>query len=188
MQGGSSKKPESRKDLTILGVLGDTHGNRPLMHQAVDLMLAQHPVDLFFHLGDDYGDAKELAACGYPVRMVPGLWCPEYHDGRVPNRLLETIDGLTIAAAHADKDLGATGEKASIVLTGHTHVARISLNDASLHVNPGHLKGPRSRRQRASCAVIAIDDGLVRAAILDISGKKRAEQTVRRDGLTPNVG
>jgi putative phosphoesterase len=167
----------------ILGVLGDTHGNRPLMHQAVDLMLEQHPVDLFFHLGDDYGDAEELAACGYPIRMVPGLWCPQYHDGRIPNRLIETIDGLTVAVAHADKDLGAAGGSAAIVLTGHTHAARICLMGGSLHVNPGHLKAPQSRRQRASCAIITIDDGQVRAAILETSGKVRAEKTVARDAL-----
>ena len=166
-----------------LGVLGDTHGNRPLMHQAVDLMLGQHGVDLFFHLGDDYADAEELAACGYPVRMVPGLWCRQYHDGRIPNRLIETIDGLTVAAAHADKDLGAAGERAAIVLTGHTHAAGIRLAAASLHVNPGHLKAPLSRRQRASCAVIAIDGGQVRAAILETSGQVRAERSVARAAL-----
>jgi len=167
----------------ILGVLSDTHGNHRLMFEVADLMRDTLEVTTLFHLGDDYDDAEQLAYAGYDVRKVPGLWCSEYHDGRIPNCLLEEFDGVTVAAAHADKDLRARERAAATVLTGHTHQPRIEKLGRSLYVNPGHLKSEKSRDCRPSFATIAIDETHVRAAIHRLDAKVRLTKTVLRSEL-----
>ncbi|MEA3365790.1 MAG: YfcE family phosphodiesterase, partial [Candidatus Hydrogenedentes bacterium] len=153
----------------IIAVMSDTHGNRSLMFQAVEVM-KQLGATLFFHLGDDYADAEELAMTEPEVRMVPGLWCRAYRDARVPNRIVEEVDGLAIAAVHAAKDLRQTEYSADIVLTGHTHEAAIERIGHTIYLNPGHLKGPESRGQRPSFALITLSDDAIHAAIHELTG------------------
>lgn len=167
----------------IIGVISDTHGNRRMMHEVADYLTARHRVELIIHVGDDYADAAELAMAGHAVRMVPGLWCPEYTSGRVPKRIVETLGGITISAAHAAKDLRAAELAASIVLTGHTHVATIERIGASLHVNPGHLKSKFDRGQRPSYAIIETSDGAVTVSIHELSGDVRHRVMVNRAEL-----
>jgi putative phosphoesterase len=168
----------------IIGVISDTHGNRKLMHQVADWMKEKHGVDLIIHVGDDYPDAQELGLAGHTVRMVPGLWCEEYHDGRIPKRIVIPCDGITISAAHAEKDLGATELAASIVLTGHTHVAKIEKLGRSVHVNPGHLKHPKlDRGQCPSYAIISTTPDEIAIAIHEIDGSVRAAQSLPRSEL-----
>lgn len=167
----------------ILGVMSDTHGNRKLMHQAAAAMTADFRADIIFHLGDDYADAEELAMAYPNVRAVPGLWCPAYAEGRVPKTRVEEIAGLTVACAHADKDLRARERSTSILLTGHSHEARIETLGHTLYVNPGHLQAPNSRGERASYAIIEIATETVRASIIELTGKARINKAVQRDEL-----
>ncbi len=168
----------------IIGVMSDTHGNRKLMHEVADRMKRQHHADLIIHVGDDCPDAAELVAAGHNVRMVPGLWCDEYHDGRIPKRIIVPCDGITISAAHAEKDLGATELAATVVLTGHTHVAKIEKLGRSVHVNPGHLKHPKlDRGERPSYAVITTDRVKISISIHETDGKTRVTQSIQREQL-----
>ncbi len=167
----------------IIGVIADSHGNRVLMHSVADYIRDELGSEFIIHLGDDYSDAEELAASGHNVRMVPGLWCSEYHDGRVPNCVVEDVEGVTLAYTHAGKDLKAKGRAASVVMTGHTHTAAIELIGFSLYFNPGHLKGPKSKDARPSFGIIEIGDGTVRAAIHETDGTLRRELVVERDKL-----
>ncbi|MDZ4859070.1 MAG: YfcE family phosphodiesterase [Candidatus Hydrogenedentes bacterium] len=158
----------------IIGVMSDTHGNLRLMHQAADQMKALHQADLIIHVGDDYADAQALAMAGHNVRMVPGLWCDAYNNPRIPNRIVVECDGITISAAHADKDLRAAELSATIVLTGHTHVAKIEKLGRSLHVNPGHLKNAKlDRGQRPSFAVIETSKDEIEVSILELDSVVR---------------
>ena len=173
----------------VIGVMSDSHGNRRLMHKVAAHMTGRFGAEMVFHLGDDYEDALELEAFGYAVRMVPGLWCPEYHDARVPTRMLEEVAGLTVACAHADKDLGHRERAAAIVLTGHTHEARLALLGRSLYVNPGHLKSGASRGEPASFALVEIAPAQVRARIFGAArGVVRDEIVVDRARLGEGVG
>lgn len=167
----------------ILGVMSDTHGNRRLMHRVADLMTGQLNVELIFHLGDDYTDGEELQLSGHEVRIVPGLWCEDYKSGRVAKCLVEEIDGLTIVCAHADADVIIPPDGAAIILTGHTHRACIELVGRSLHVDPGHLRGPRDRKQPPSFATVNIGAEDVRASIHELAGAIRLEKTVSRAHL-----
>ncbi len=168
----------------VLGVMSDTHGNSRLMREAADTMASRFHAETLFHLGDDYRDAEELISSGYAVRRVPGLWCPEYQDSRIPKRLIEAFDGVDVACAHVDKDLRHTERAAAVILTGHTHAAQIVLLGRSLYVNPGHLKSLVCRSQRASYAVVEITAQYVRAAIHEMASHEvRSEASFPRDRL-----
>jgi len=164
--------------------MSDTHGNLRLMHQIADIMKAIHHVDLIIHVGDDYEDAQTLRSAGHNVRMVPGLWCDAYNDPRVPNRIVLELDNLSISAAHAEKDLRASELAATIVLTGHTHVATIEKAGRSVHLNPGHLKHPTlDRGQRPSFAIIDTQPESVNIAVFETDGALRMSQSFSRAAL-----
>lgn len=167
----------------ILGIMSDTHGNRKLMHRVADSMEEQLGVELIFHLGDDYGDGEELQLYGHNVKTVPGLWCAEYGTGRAPKCLVEEIDGITIVCAHAEKDVRLPRQGASVILTGHTHRARIELIGPTLHVNPGHLKATNNQKEPASFATLTLDAEEIHAAIHDATGGVWLERTVPRHCL-----
>ena len=167
-----------------LGVMSDTHGNVALMHSVADTMVERFGAGVIFHLGDDYADAEQLVLAGHDVRLVPGLWCPEYHDGRIPKRLSEVFDGLAVACAHAEKDLRHTERRAAIVLTGHTHVAAIQTEGRSLYVNPGHLRSSTSRGEAPSYAIIDIGPERVSATIRELNGHVRTACSVERSHLS----
>jgi putative phosphoesterase len=153
-----------------IGVLSDTHGNTVMMLAAAAELTQSHHAEIIFHLGDDYADATLLDRAGYNVRKVPGLWCPEYRDTRVEKVLVESFEGVTIAAAHADKDLRAQHRSADVILTGHTHSPAAVVLGKSLYVNPGHLKALISRDEPASYAVLEISPKTVKAVIHKFSG------------------
>ena len=164
----------------ILGVMSDTHGNRKLMFQVADLMEAALDAAIIIHLGDDYTDAQALAMAGHTVRMVPGLWCEAYHNGRIPKRGVESFEGLKVAWAHADRDLRFTERAAAVILTGHTHTAVIHRIGPCIYLNPGHLKAGSDRDEAPSFGVVNITDATVRCAIHEVTGAVRTEVTASR--------
>lgn len=167
----------------IIGVMSDTHGNRAMMHHAANVMEQELGVELIFHLGDDYADAKELRLFGHAVYMVPGLQCPEYRARNVEKRLVKTFEGVSIACAHAEEDLRHTERAAAIILTGHTHVAVIEHIGFSLYMNPGHLKSPRDRGQHPSFGTITLEEGQVTARIHELDGGVRHSCALEREAL-----
>ncbi len=167
----------------VLGVMSDTHGNTTLMLEMAESMEAQFGVQAIFHLGDDYKDAEWLEAAAHSVYCVPGLWCPEYGNRRIPKTRIENIDGITVACAHAKKDLRHAERAAAIILTGHTHEAALEHIGASLYVNPGHLTAPKNRGEWASYAIIDIGPDAVHANVRETSGKIRLECTIPREAL-----
>ncbi len=168
----------------VLGVMSDTHGNSALMHAAAEAMTQRFGAEAIFHLGDDYADGAELRLSGYTVHLVPGLWCPEYQNSRVPKRFVAAYDGITISGAHAERDLRYTERAAAIVLTGHTHKAEILLLGRSLYVNPGHLKALISKDMPASYALIEILADTVSATIFKaVSHTPVKAENVPRDAL-----
>lgn len=167
----------------IIGVISDTHGNMKLANAAADRIRAENHADLLLHLGDNYPDAQELGMAGHPIRMVPGLWCDEYRDHRIGKTLVDTFDGLSIACAHADQDLGPRERAAAIIMTGHTHVAKIEPQGQHVFLNPGHLKSNLDRGQTPSYAIIETTPDEVRITIKELSGPTRLARTFRRDAL-----
>jgi uncharacterized protein len=162
-----------------IGVLSDTHGNRRLMHEVADKLIADFGATLLFHLGDDYADGEELSQTGHEARHVPGLWCPEYNRTTIPKRVSEVCAGVSVVAVHALKDLRAPDFSNDVILSGHTHQAHVEQVGPALYVNPGHLKGPKDRGERASFATLDIAPGMVTATIHELDGTPRDSLTVR---------
>ena len=155
----------------IIGVLSDSHGNLELMHNAL-VLLDSRGITRVYHLGDDYADAEGLVAEGRTVGRVPGIYAPEYKDPAVPNKLIETVDGIRIMFVHAEQDVtGADLAGADIVCVGHTHVRELRDDVHHLVVNPGHIKGPTSKGQAPSCAVIETGAGRATIHILGLDGR-----------------
>jgi putative phosphoesterase len=157
----------------ILGVISDTHGNVRLMHQAADLLFQKLAAEVIIHLGDDYADALLLEMAGHAVWAVPGLWCPEYHGYRVPKARVETVEGNRLAFAHTERDIALVRPGAGLLLCGHTHSARIALEDGAVCMNPGHLRRPTDRGERASFGLITLSGQEVMCAIHETDGKPR---------------
>jgi len=155
----------------VIGVLSDSHGNLELMHNAL-VLLDGCGITRVYHLGDDYSDAEGLVAEGRTVGQVPGIYGPEYTDPAVPNKLVETVDGIRIMFVHAEQDVtGADLAVSDIVCAGHTHIAELRDDVHHLVVNPGHLKGSTSKSQAPSCAVIETGAGRATVRIMGLDGR-----------------
>jgi len=172
----------------IIGVISDTHGNRALMHQVADHIRGVEKADFLIHLGDNYPDAEELAFAGHAIRMVPGLQCDAYRDHRVPNLIVETYDGLTVACTHAEHDFHGRVGHAHILMSGHTHVARIEPSGKQIHLNPGHLKSPLDRGQLPSYATIVTAPGAFEIFIKAVDGTLRLSRRFERAPLGVPAG
>ncbi|HOJ32580.1 MAG TPA: metallophosphoesterase family protein [Candidatus Hydrogenedentes bacterium] len=164
----------------IIGVMSDTHGNLPLMLSVADVAVRIYHADRFFHLGDDFSDAEVLRDAGYNVTAVPGLWCSEYYHPHIPKRIVEDIDGLTLVAVHAPKDLLPQDYEADLILTGHTHRAKIEWMGKALHVNPGHLKVNDRTGVPPSFAIVRIVPHEIGASLYDLDGTTWKEIHVER--------
>lgn len=169
--------------VTTLGVMSDTHGNRRLMHQVADRMVERFGARVIYHAGDDFTDAEELDFAGHVVRMVPGLWCPAYTSGRVPRRILDQHDGYSVAMAHAERDLRHVERAASLIITGHTHLASVEKVGHSVYLNPGHLKASMDRGQKPSFAIVTVDSDRLAVAIYETSGLLRSSHAFDRTSL-----
>ena len=165
----------------ILGVMSDTHGNVRLMHRVADLLSREFAAEVIIHLGDDYADADQLGMAGHAVWAVPGLWCPEYQSFRVPKARMETVLGLRIGFAHAERDIDLVRPGTDLLLTGHTHAARIALEGGAIAMNPGHLRKPSDRGENASFGLITLSERETACAIHEANGDLRLLRRYEKD-------
>ncbi len=164
----------------ILGVISDTHGNLVLMRKAASLLKNKFLATRILHLGDDYADKETLEREGYPITGVPGLWCPEYSDPRVPKMLVEEVEGLRVAYAHAAEDLPPLTSDLDLCLIGHTHRYGIVIREGVPVMNPGHLKSEQDRMRVPTVGVVRITNALLCLSIHDITGQLMMEQEFPR--------
>lgn len=165
----------------ILGVISDTHGNARRMHRVADLLSQNFAAEVIIHLGDDYADAEQLEMAGHAVWAVPGLWCPEYHGFRVPKARVETVQGTRIAFAHAERDIASVRAGAALLLTGHTHSARIAFEDGVVCMNPGHLRRAKDRGELASFGLIILSEEELLCSIHEADGRLRLLRRYTKD-------
>lgn len=167
----------------LVGVVSDTHGNLGGMRCLAERLKAKGASTLL-HLGDDYRDAKTLGQLGMKVIGVPGVFCREYGDPRVPNRMVVELGGVKMLLTHTesrhkydapgDPDPRTLAPEVQIVLFGHTHNPALEWRQGVLWLNPGHLRDRRDRGYPPTFAVLALspqeisieirrleDDGLV---------------------------
>lgn len=141
-----------------IGVISDTHENTLLMGKVCSHLLHKEKVYTIYHLGDNYEDGEYLMSMGYPVKVVPGLWCDQFEDGRTPKVIIEEINNVKIAFAHTlDLILKSRGKECHIQCFGHTHFPIIKKENNKICFNPGHLKRQVDRGNEASFGIIKFE-------------------------------
>ncbi|HDP35164.1 MAG TPA: hypothetical protein ENN29_08670 [Candidatus Hydrogenedentes bacterium] len=164
----------------ILGVISDTHGNLELMHKAVALLENRFYATRIIHLGDDYADKETLEREGHPMSGVPGLWCPEYNDPRIPNQVVEEVEGMRVAYAHSDNDLPPLTGDLGLCLVGHTHRYGIVMRQGVPFMNPGHLKSARDRTRFPTFGLARVTGALLYLSVHDLDGEVVLEEQYPR--------
>lgn len=164
---------------TKIAVVSDTHGNLKGLRSAVRDIASRDKIDLFIHLGDNYEDAEVLGEFEYAYLRVPGVFHDLYADARVPNRIIEEVEGWKFMLSHTPEshphdlsgdprpELLAAAGKVDVVLFGHLHVPSIETENGVLMINPGHLKDGDKRGFPPSYAVLDVEPGRIEARILE---------------------
>ena len=175
----------------ILGVISDTHGNTTQMRKAALRVFDEFRAELLIHLGDDSTDADELAAIGYEVLFVPGIYESRYADRSIPNRVIKDFCGVKFLLTHTPTknpydrqddldptELAQDGE-VNVVLHGHVHKPEIYEKHGAIYINPGHLKQESDRGSPASFAVVEIDRPKLKVYIVELNGGVIEERMFR---------
>lgn len=157
-----------------IGVISDTHRNRELLDNAADWLIRDKHIGALYHLGDDFGDVLDLADSGIEIVQVPGIYHPDYHSGKLPKVVTESILGVRITLVHAlEKDLSDDDKYASdIILHGHTHKWEITLDDGLVYVNPGHMKSMMDKHREPTFALLDVQDHSVKITIYNTNYEK----------------
>jgi putative phosphoesterase len=153
-----------------IGVVSDTHRNTELLTQVVEWLAHRQSISLLCHLGDEYEDVAALEDTFQEVLQVPGIYHPGYHDGTIPAKVVETVQGIRLLLLHAlEKDLTENDKySADIILHGHTHRHELRLEDGRLVMNPGHLKAPMDKHFEATFGLIDIQERSIRATVFNL--------------------
>jgi uncharacterized protein len=143
----------SFRSISLMGVVSDTHG---LLRDSVRTAL--EGVELIIHAGDIgprslleelESIAPVVAVCGNVDSDLPGLSSTETIS--VNDHLIYILHDLAI--------LDLVPEKAgiSMVISGHSHKARIDKKGGVLYINPGSV-GPRRFRLPITYVTVALGE------------------------------
>lgn len=162
-----------------IGVISDTHGCRETWQHVMKTFFSD--VDMILHAGDilyhgprnaipaEYQPrelAEDLNVCRVPIVSVRGNCDAEVDDMVLDFPVLQEyqhlhIDGMRILMNHghhlptdADKISVAKKAGASLVITGHTHVATLTKQDDILLLNPGSPGMTKRQDHRSTIAMI----------------------------------
>jgi putative phosphoesterase len=148
-----------------IGVISDTHG---LLRPEIENQLSG--CDHIMHAGD-IGDPAVLERLGRiaPVVAVRGNMDYGSWSNRLPVKDMVEIDGIFFYLLHdlyhLDLDPPAAG--IHVVVSGHTHQAKLFRQDGVIYLNPGSA-GHRRSHYPVSMAMITIQDKNVRPRIIEI--------------------
>jgi len=150
----------------VVGLISDTHGLvRP---EALD---ALRGADLILHAGDVGGpevlDALRAIA---PVIAVRGNNDRAPWAFTLPETKRVDLGGARIFVLHDAKELAIepSEERIAAVVHGHSHQPNVHRDGHVLWVNPGSA-GPRRFRLPVSVGKLVVDDGEVRAELIELT-------------------
>lgn len=180
-------------ETTKIAVVSDTHGNLEGLRAAVREITSREKIDLFIHLGDNYEDAEVFDEFEYDYLRVPGVFHDLYANARVPNRIIEKVEGWNLMLSHTHEShshdlpgdprpeaLVGSG-KVEVLLFGHLHVPSIEVQKGVLLVNPGHLKDGDKRGYPPSYAILDVSGDRIDARIVELgSGAVLEEISFKR--------
>jgi len=147
----------------VVGLISDTHGLlRP------EALAALAGSDHVIHAGD-IGDRAILEALERiaPLSAIRGNNDTGSWAKAIPEERTIEIGGVRIHIVHDVKALAEIPDETRVVVSGHSHIARIVEKDAVLFVNPGSA-GPRRFRLPVSIGRLSIRDPKVEAEIVEL--------------------
>lgn len=150
-----------------LGLIADTHGL--LRPEALDALRGSEHI---LHAGD-IGAAGVLDALGAiaPVTAIRGNNDTAPWAAHLPDTYRLVLGGIALYMLHDLKELHALSplQAVDVVVAGHSHRPLVERRaDGLLVVNPGSA-GPRRFRLPVSVARLDIDEGRVRASIIELA-------------------
>lgn len=153
-------------------ILSDSHGNIDNMVLAAE----RTQPDQLIHLGDLVRDGDELSRRfpSIPLAQVCGN-CDCYDlNANAPSELLPEFEGHLFFLTHGHNyhvkssllslEYAALEKGAKVCLFGHTHRPFLSTQNGLTLLNPGSI----GSRYEPSFAVIEIENGVLRAALLTL--------------------
>jgi putative phosphoesterase len=149
----------------IIGVISDTHGQlRP------EALAALRDCDYIIHAGDigDPAILKELAKIA-PVTAIRGNVDREPWAKKFPATSVFEVQGVSIYTLHnlAELDLKPEAAGFSVVVYGHSHVAKQEIKSGVLYFNPGSA-GPSRFRLPVTVGRLTVKGGRVSVEIVEI--------------------
>ncbi len=147
----------------LIGVISDTHGL--LRPEAVD---ALRGCEHIIHAGD-VGAPEILDRLGEiaPVTAIRGNVDTGTWARRLPETEVVELAGVSMYVLHdlAKLDLKPEAAGFSVVISGHTHVAKQETKRGVLYLNPGSA-GPRRFKLAVSVARVRVGGGKIEAEIV----------------------
>lgn len=161
-----------RMALIRIGLVSDTHGL--LRPEALAFLRG---CDHIVH-GGDIGDAAILEALAQlaPLTVVRGNNDQGDWASGLPESALLKIGGISLYALHDLAQLAIEAAEAGlrVVVSGHSHQAKIEERGGVLFVNPGSA-GPRRFKLPVTLAELLVDDGAVSARIVELALRKTGQ-------------
>ena len=148
-----------------VGVISDTHGLlRP------EALRALAGVEAILHAGD-VGDAAILEALGKiaPVTAIRGNIDRTGACAKLPATEWVELGEVAFYLIHDLKelDLDPSAVGIAVVVSGHSHQAKVEQRKGVVYLNPGSA-GPRRFRLPVTVARVTVEDGRVEAEIVDL--------------------
>jgi putative phosphoesterase len=165
-----------------IGVVSDSHGHVDNLRRAIKAMNGGG-AEVIIHLGDDYDDVKALSDQERTtIIQVPGVFSTYYQEPGIPNRIIETWEGVPVLLTHTPephqndlptdldpKAVAARGE-VRVVLSGHSHIPEVREEEEVIWVNPGHLKDDDKKGYPPTYALLKITGTEIQVRIVDLFG------------------
>ncbi len=164
-----------------LGIVSDTHGELDNLHKAAQKLIDRWQADTIVHLGDEWEDVETIKDLPFKkIIRIPGVYCEQYRDPAIENRLLMNIEDIRFLFTHTDKvhqnDLPgdpdpeelAARQMIDVICYGHTHIPDIRQENNVLRLNPGHLKNHDKKGCSPSFAVVEIQGRKLHLYLIDL--------------------
>ncbi len=164
-----------RQAPALIGVISDTHGLlRP------EALAALRGSEHIIHAGD-IGSPEILAKLSAiaPLTAARGNIDTEPWAGQLPEIDVLEIAGISIYLLHdlAKLDFNPRAAGFTVVVCGHSHVAKQETRDGVLYFNPGSA-GPRRFKLPITIGQLIVEGNSVRAQIVELGpGKLNAHSS-----------
>ncbi|HTW49294.1 MAG TPA: metallophosphoesterase family protein [Acidobacteriaceae bacterium] len=149
----------------LIGVISDTHGL--LRPEAVQALAG---VEAILHAGD-VGDAGILEALRKiaPVTAIRGNIDQTGKCAALPETEWVELGGVVFYLLHDLKqlDLDPATARIGVVVSGHSHQAKVERRKGVLYLNPGSA-GPRRFRLPVTLARVTVEAGRVETEIVEV--------------------